>query len=356
MQEKTAAKQRYLKKSRDKRKKREKAKKAAAPKRPQDNEDLPSAATSAAAAKMSTDDAVDEEDEEEDEEAARERRKAEKRAKREARRKEPKQPKATVEPTSAEVEPTLAEDEKEAPEAPSRSPSPPSPTPERLNTPDIDMDAIPAFPLPEGPAKVDPAVLTAQALPPALRQAIVVREDVQTSLDDFTYARRDWKGKGKDETMAKIGDEMKAKLRKMGVEELFPGESPGDRFSNRKADHSIVQAALLPELLPMRHVTAPEEILHDFLVSAPTGSGKTLAYAIPLIEVSTQHFRSAFLSDDMPQVLSKRIVIRPRALIVLPTRDLVMQVRDTLETLAKGTGLRVSSTTPDLRLGQLMLL
>jgi ATP-dependent RNA helicase DDX51/DBP6 len=42
-------------------------------------------------------------------------------------------------------------------------------------------------------------------------------------------------------------------------------------------------------------------------------------------------------------VLSKRIVTRLRALIILPTRDLVSQVKETFESVAKGTGLKVSS-------------
>lgn len=41
------------------------------------------------------------------------------------------------------------------------------------------------------------------------------------------------------------------------------------------------------------------------------------------------------------QVLSKRVVTRLRALIILPTRDLVMQVRETLDSLSRGTGLKV---------------
>jgi ATP-dependent RNA helicase DDX51/DBP6 len=84
---------------------------------------------------------------------------------------------------------------------------------------------------------------------------------------------------------------------------------------------------MLPILLSQRLVPPPFVPLHDYLVSAPTGSGKTLAYAIPLIEV-----------------LAKRNVKRLRALIVLPTRDLVVQVRETIEALAKGTGLVVSAT------------
>lgn len=54
----------------------------------------------------------------------------------------------------------------------------------------------------------------------------------------------------------------------------------------------------------------------------------------------------AFLCDaetapSCLQVLSKRVVTRLRALIILPTRDLVMQVRETLDSLSRGTGLKV---------------
>jgi ATP-dependent RNA helicase DDX51/DBP6 len=82
---------------------------------------------------------------------------------------------------------------------------------------------------------------------------------------------------------------------------------------------------MLPHLLPLPLVPNPFEALNDYLISAPTGSGKTLAYTIPIINI-----------------LKQRQVVRLRALIVLPTRDLVVQVRETIEALAKGTGLVVS--------------
>jgi superfamily II DNA/RNA helicase len=41
------------------------------------------------------------------------------------------------------------------------------------------------------------------------------------------------------------------------------------------------------------------------------------------------------------QLLSSRVVTRLRALVVLPTRDLVTQVRETFETIGKGRGLKV---------------
>ncbi|KAK6191413.1 hypothetical protein SNE40_003108 [Patella caerulea] len=62
----------------------------------------------------------------------------------------------------------------------------------------------------------------------------------------------------------------------------------------------------------------------DICVSAPTGSGKTLAFALPVI-----------------QTLLNRVVCRVRALIVLPVRDLALQVYKVFQTYCKGTGLRV---------------
>lgn len=47
----------------------------------------------------------------------------------------------------------------------------------------------------------------------------------------------------------------------------------------------------------------------DLCICSPTGSGKTLAYSLPVV-----------------QMLSSRVVRRLRALIVLPTRDLAIQV------------------------------
>ncbi|KAL7279029.1 hypothetical protein ACG7TL_006862 [Trametes sanguinea] len=58
------------------------------------------------------------------------------------------------------------------------------------------------------------------------------------------------------------------------------------------------------------------------------GSGKTLAYVLPIVEV-----------------LSSRVVTRLRALVVLPTRDLVVQVRETFEAVAKGRGLKIGTAT-----------
>ena len=66
----------------------------------------------------------------------------------------------------------------------------------------------------------------------------------------------------------------------------------------------------------------------DICVNAPTGSGKTLAYAIPMVTA-----------------LMNRVVCYVRGLIVVPSRDLALQVRTVLLDVAKGTGLKIVTIT-----------
>ncbi|CAG8502482.1 9427_t:CDS:10 [Ambispora leptoticha] len=110
-----------------------------------------------------------------------------------------------------------------------------------------------------------------------------------------------------------LSKELIARCKALGITEFF-----------------AVQLAVIPILLSSRsllnthHLSPPG----DICVSAPTGSGKTLAYVLPIIEI-----------------LSKRIVTRLRALVVLPTRDLVTQVKETFEAFCKGTDLKVGVIT-----------
>lgn len=53
----------------------------------------------------------------------------------------------------------------------------------------------------------------------------------------------------------------------------------------------------------------PGSFERDLCINSPTGSGKTLAYALPIV-----------------QMLSTRTIKCLRALVVLPTRDLAVQV------------------------------
>ncbi|XP_063941868.1 DEAD-box ATP-dependent RNA helicase 1-like isoform X2 [Daucus carota subsp. sativus] len=62
----------------------------------------------------------------------------------------------------------------------------------------------------------------------------------------------------------------------------------------------------------------------DLCINFPTGSGKTLAYALPIV-----------------QMLSTRAVKYLRALILLPTQDLALQVKEVFNTIAPAVGLSV---------------
>ncbi|AEO71847.1 uncharacterized protein THITE_2124694 [Thermothielavioides terrestris NRRL 8126] len=77
--------------------------------------------------------------------------------------------------------------------------------------------------------------------------------------------------------------------------------------------HAVaVQTEVLPQIL------SPPDRYGDVVVAAPTGSGKTLSYVLPIV-------------ND----ISRDAVTRLRALIVLPTRDLVQQVQQAFETCTR---------------------
>ncbi|MGE3620362.1 MAG: DEAD/DEAH box helicase [Acidimicrobiia bacterium] len=87
---------------------------------------------------------------------------------------------------------------------------------------------------------------------------------------------------------------LSTRLEALGIAEPFP-----------------VQAAVVPDALAGRDVCA----------EAPTGSGKTLAFGIPVVaRVGRARAR------------------RPRALVLVPTRELAAQVADQLAELTKGSG------------------
>ncbi|KAJ1982814.1 ATP-dependent RNA helicase dbp6 [Dimargaris verticillata] len=108
-----------------------------------------------------------------------------------------------------------------------------------------------------------------------------------------------------------LSDDALAKCQALGIEKFF-----------------AVQAAVMPTLLLPAVHSLTRHTLRDVCVSAPTGSGKTLAYVIPIVEK-----------------LRLRVVVRLRALIVLPTRDLVYQVKATLDHFCADTNLRVAAIT-----------
>ncbi|XAR72500.1 RNA helicase [Bertholletia excelsa] len=102
-------------------------------------------------------------------------------------------------------------------------------------------------------------------------------------------------------TLPFLDPRLEVALLNMGITSLFP-----------------VQVAVWQETI------GPGSFERDLCINSPTGSGKTLAYALPIV-----------------QMLSTRVVKCLRALVVLPTRDLALQVKEVFAAIAPAVGLSV---------------
>ena len=150
-------------------------------------------------------------------------------------------------------------------------------------------------PLPQ-PAQAEegPQVSTSSALPEWMRAPTIARASVAHPFEQF----------GNEGSM---GGKVVSNLLKGGI-----------------SDANGLQTAILPMLLAGHQ--GPERYVGDICISAATGSGKTLAYALPMVET-----------------LRSKAVTRLRGLIIVPTRELVTQARDTLEMCSAGTGLKIGT-------------
>ncbi|KAL6454299.1 DBP6 ATP-dependent RNA helicase DBP6 [Candida maltosa Xu316] len=99
-------------------------------------------------------------------------------------------------------------------------------------------------------------------------------------------------------------------------------------FTNAFAVQISVLNMMIPEIRAQKLL--PDQV-GDILVNASTGSGKTLAYSIPIIEA-----------------LHMRVVPRVRAIILVPTKPLVNQVKATLLQLSRGTNLNIMALKNDI--------
>lgn len=99
-----------------------------------------------------------------------------------------------------------------------------------------------------------------------------------------------------------LGERISAQLRDSGAERPFP-----------------IQAATIPVIIGGR----------DVLGRARTGSGKTIAFGAPLVE------RLMLLGAGR----NKQPGRKPKALILAPTRELVLQIDKTVQALARRVGL-----------------
>jgi superfamily II DNA/RNA helicase len=94
------------------------------------------------------------------------------------------------------------------------------------------------------------------------------------------------------------------------------------------ADQGITTA------FPIQALTVADGLLgRDVCGKAKTGSGKTLAFGLPLLQRTLAAFGEGQKPAGHPA--------RPHALVLLPTRELALQVHGVLEELAKAVGLRV---------------
>lgn len=88
-----------------------------------------------------------------------------------------------------------------------------------------------------------------------------------------------------------------------------------------------IQSAAIPDVLAGR----------DVLGRGQTGSGKTLAFGLP----------------TMARIAGERALPkRPRAIVLVPTRELALQVADTLEPLGRGLSLRTRTVVGGMSMGR----
>ena len=143
-------------------------------------------------------------------------------------------------------------------------------------------------PLPQ-PAQVPDAAppSLSSALPVWIRQPITVSTSAAVPFDQFS-----------------LSQSVMGSMRTKGLSRAF-----------------AIQAAALPLLLQ-----GEKQHDGDLCIAASTGCGKTLAYALPMIEA-----------------LRNKPVTHLRGLVVVPTRELVAQARETLESCSAGTGLKIGT-------------
>jgi superfamily II DNA/RNA helicase len=111
-----------------------------------------------------------------------------------------------------------------------------------------------------------------------------------------------------------------------------PAPAHGDGFAALGLPAPLTAAldrAGIAEPFPIQAATIPDALAgHDVLGRAQTGSGKTLAFGLPML---------ARLAGD------RSAAKRPRGLVLVPTRELAMQVADALTPLARTVGLSTAT-------------
>lgn len=114
----------------------------------------------------------------------------------------------------------------------------------------------------------------------------------------------------------------------LGVDEVVLNNLKSLGFNEAFAVQVSVLRTIIPEIIANKR---RPDAFGDILVNASTGSGKTLAYSIPIV-----------------QALHDRVVPRVRAIVLVPTRPLINQVKTTMIQLSQGTNLSVIGLKNDI--------
>ncbi|KAI9351342.1 P-loop containing nucleoside triphosphate hydrolase protein [Obelidium mucronatum] len=163
-----------------------------------------------------------------------------------------------------------------------------------------------------GTASIKKPNLKAQGLPEWLANPTRIPSTLSTKTPESSIANPAYN----------LSKHTQARLKALDIDHLFP-----------------VQQAVLPKLLLSRYSSSPRTPPGDLLVSSATGSGKTLAYVLPILEYLISNPVLASTAT------TARVIPRLRALIVVPTRDLAVQVKTTLEQVSKGSTIRIGVVT-----------
>ncbi|KAF7184942.1 ATP-dependent RNA helicase dbp6, partial [Pseudocercospora fuligena] len=123
-----------------------------------------------------------------------------------------------------------------------------------------------------------------------------------------------------------VSAERRATFSELGLESSTVKRMAGLGFQ----DALPVQQALIPLLLPpgeagSSYLPGCEERMPDIAVSAPTGSGKTISYLLPIIQALRKK------GSDRGRL---------RALIIVPTRELALQVDAVAKALSSGSDIK----------------
>ena len=87
---------------------------------------------------------------------------------------------------------------------------------------------------------------------------------------------------------------------------------------------------------PIQAMTVADALAgRDVCGKAKTGSGKTLGFGLPMLQ--------RIAADERPAAAASGSPARPRGLVLLPTRELAVQVYDVIAPLGEALGLKVTS-------------